>query len=379
MSNRFLKILIIATLLLSPLWLIRTANAQVASSVHINQSQVVSGNLYTSGQNVTIDGPISGDLIVAAQNLTVNSSVGGDIIAIASTITINGSVDGNIRVVGGTVILNNSITRNLNVLADNITLGPNSHVGWDAYLKSNNLLSQGSIDGNLNAWASDIALSGKIGHDAKLNLADDKGPTSLNINSTAVIGRNLTYDSQKTANISQQATIKGQIEQNSAKQISHFNFIWLWKKILAIFSSLVVGLALIYLFKKTTPEIINQITIDPIKTLWFGLIVSLLTPLLAIILAFTLIGLPLSLIIIAAWMTAIFLAKILTAIWVGRLIINLFNKKNKQPLLWPLILGVVVCWLLFALPWIGWIISLLAVWFGLGNIWKYVKNRSKSF
>jgi len=89
----------------------------------------------------------------------------------------------------------------------------------------------------------------------------------------------------------------------------------------------------------------------------------------------TVIGLPLGLIIAAKWLVAIYVARVLTALWLGAWLLKQLKMGAGKSLLPALAVGVFVSWLLFAIPAVGWIISLLAVCFGLGAFWAYVKNQ----
>jgi hypothetical protein len=109
-----------------------------------------------------------------------------------------------------------------------------------------------------------------------------------------------------------------------------------------------------------------------------GLIIMFVVPPIALILLFTIIGIPLALIMIAWWIIATYVTKIFTAILVGKIIIKEISKKNDTKLIWSLIIGVIICWLLFAIPFVGWIASLIAVWFGLGGLYTYVTNQLRN-
>jgi len=48
--------------------------------------------------------------------------------------------------------------------------------------------------------------------------------------------------------------------------------------------------------------------------------------------------------------------------------------KKKDSLIWAMIVGVVIMWFIFCIPIIGWILALVAIWWGLGGIWLHFKN-----
>jgi len=379
MKRKMFQFLIAAAICLLPLSAVKAANTQAGSSVYVAPSDIVSGNLYAAGQNVTIDGTISGDLIAAAQTITVNGQVEGDIIAVAQDITVNGNVGGNIRVAGNAVTINGTTARNINAFGNNIVLGGASHTGWDVYLAGMTTEIRGVIDGGLSGSVGQALIAGKIGKDVNLRLSKASPGSALTISPEAVIGGDINYTAKNTADISDQAKVSGKIQETTI-QTSTINWflLWLWSRIFAIFAAMVVGLVLVFISQKITIKILAKMTERPLKMLVPGLVIMFITPPIALILALTLIGLPLALIIGAGWVIASYLAKILTAILIGQVLINRIFPKKEASLFWSLIIGVIICWILFAIPLVGWILSLIAVWFGLGGLWTYASHQLRN-
>lgn len=376
MKGKITKILLLLALILLPIVAVKAADAKTGDSIYISKDEIVSGNLYAAGNTITIDGNISGDLIAAAQTINVNGHIEGDIIAAAQNITINGEVGGNIRVVGTSISLNGPVARNVNVFGANIILGTNSVIGWDVFTVNTNLESRGTINGGLSGYTGRTLVSGKIAKNINLTISDSSLNEGLIISPDAAIGGDITYTAKKTAQLSDKATVSGKVVQkNPPIKTTNWFALWAGAKLYAIFCALVVGLALIFAFKKITPNILKKITERPWPTLLPGLIIMFILPPIALFLTLTIIGLPLALIIMAGWLVAIYVAKIITAILVGDTILKNLIKKHDVSLIWSLILGVIVCWLLFAIPFVGWIISLIAVWLGLGGLWLYASNQ----
>ena len=111
-------------------------------------------------------------------------------------------------------------------------------------------------------------------------------------------------------------------------------------------------------------------------SLGWGILALLLTPLIVIILLITIIGIPLSLILLALWLIALFVSKILVGILIGRSLLNNFWLEKKDSLILAMIIGIVITYLIFALPIIGFPVSLLAVLWGLGGIFMALKKQS---
>lgn len=376
MPSKTFKILLLLVALLLPIAAVKATGAKTGNSIYVAKDEIVSGNLYAAGQTITVDGTISGDLIAAAQNINVNGRIEGDIIAAAQNITINGEVGGDVRIAGNSLTINGAIARNVNAFGANIIFGANSRIGWDVYLASATTEIRGTIDGGLSGRAGQALIIGKIGKNINLKLTGGNSDQKLTVAPEAIINGDIIYTSKNTAKISEKASIAGKVEQKTlqTKETNWF-WLWLWNKLFVIFSALVVGLVLIFLGKNITPKILAKIKEKPLKMLAPGLIIMFVLPPIALVLTFTLIGIPLALIIGAWWFAAIYVAKIITAILVGQIIIKKLIKKENPNLLWSLVLGVIICWLLFSIPFVGWILGLIAIWLGLGGIWSYASHQ----
>lgn len=378
MKNLKLKIVLLLAIIILPTSGVLAANLEAGNNVYITKDQIISGNFYATGDTITVDGVINGDLISAAKTINVNGKIDGDIISVAQNINVNGEVGGNIRVAANSFNLNGTVSRNLNALANDLVLGPNSKIGWDALIMSVNTEIRGTIEGSLTGQIAQGLIAGKIGKNVNLYLSDSS-KQSLVVSSGTVIGGDLNYTSKNSANISDKATISGKVLQKDLP-IKNINWaqIYLWANLFAIFSALVVGLVLIFIGKNISEKILSKMEKTPTKLILPGLIISLILPPIAFLLLFTVIGIPLAMIIFAWWLIMTYIAKIFTAILVGHVLIKQFNKKDATPLLGSLVLGVVICWLLFTIPFVGWIFSLIAVWLGLGGIWSYASSQLRN-
>jgi len=378
MKNKGLKFLILAVLILLPISALRAAGNHAGANIYVPESEIISGNFYATGQDITVDGNIGGDLIVAGQNIKVNGDVEGDIIAVGQSITIDGFIGGNVRVVGNSLTINGSVARNVNAFGTNVILGPNSNIGWDVYSVGSLVEARGIINGNLNGYAAQALITGTVEKDINLNLGESDDVSSLTISSTAVINGNLNYTSNNTANIATDAKINGTTEQKFPKiQENSWLMAWAWKTLFTMFSAFFIGLVLVFGLKNITDGILNGMEKTPAKKMLPGLIIMLITPPLAIILMLTLIGIPLAVILLALWMILLYVARIITALWIGKLIVSKIDKKSSS-LMWPLVIGVLVLFLLTSIPILGAFICLIAVWLGLGAIYSYAYNQYKN-
>lgn len=378
----------LAVAILLPLG-VRAFAVKTANSVYVRKEETIEGNLYAAGSNIVIDGSVKGDLICAGQTINVNGQVDGDIICAGQSVNVNGEAGGSIRVAGSSVNLNGKIARNVMAAGASIILANNAQVGWDMLTAGANVEILGKVSGDLHGAGANYNLAGEVGRNVSLridsrvksrnnNLAF-KNKLGLTIGPNAVINGDLKYTSEQDAAIDAKAVIKGQTVHNLPKAVAKkFNFLslpWWWGRLLRIFSALVIGLVLISFWRSQIIEITDLMLNKIGPSFGWGILTLILAPIIVFILLITIIGLPLSLILTALWLIALYVSKILTGILIGRSLLNNFLAKQKDSLILAMIMGIIISYLIFSLPFMGWLAGLLAILWGLGGIMLALKNK----
>ncbi|MDO8592638.1 MAG: polymer-forming cytoskeletal protein [bacterium] len=343
-------------------------------SIYVSKDQVIEGNLYAAGANLTIDGRVTGDIICAGQAININGQVDGDIICGGQSINVSGQVGGSLRLAGNAINLSGQVARNAMIFGNSFTTSASSTIGWDLTAYGNNFNLQGSIGRDLYGQLGQAAIAGQIGKNVRLKFSNQTNQKAnpLIIANTAKINGDVIYTANQEAQIASGAVIKGQTTRNLPKIASaksdFTDLAWWWGKLIGIFSALVIGLVLISFWREQILKITDLMLNRVGASLGWGILALLLTPIIAIILLITIIGIPLSLILLMLWLIALYLSKILVGILIGRSLLNNFLPKQKDSLTLAMILGIIVSYLIFALPIIGWPVSLLAMLWGLGGI-----------
>lgn len=357
---------------------VQAYTVKTGKTVHIQEGEKIEGNLYIGAEEIIIDGEIMGDLICGGDQITVNGKINGDIICGASQVlNLNGEIGGNARVAGDTINFKNKINKNVNAFGMTINLEDSSQVGGDVLMAGVYGNARGKIEGSFHGVASSITVAGLIGKDLRFNLDSYYGKKSapLTIFKDAEIKGNLNYTSEEDGVIVEGAKINGQVEHHIPEKKPSKTF-WqiAWERLYSIFSALIVGLVLISLWPKQSKEISAYLLETPGKKMAWGALLMFVTPFASLVLILTLIGLPLALIILILWLIAIYLSKIFVGIAAGKIIIKKIKPKAKPTLMLIMITGVVTTWIIYTIPVLGWVLGLLAVWWGLGGILIYCKE-----
>jgi len=344
---------------------------KTSDSVYIGKNDTVAGNLYTAGANITVEGKVTGDVICAGQSVNINGAVGGSVRAAGNSVNINGQVARNIMIAGASVIL-----------------GSDAQAGWDMLIAGAVGEIRGKVGRDLYGVAASMIISGEVNGDVRLKI-DDKieskrrgvglndNKTKLKIEDTAKINGGLIYTAEGKAQISSSTSIVGKVTHNlpklkNTKKLALMGLVWV--RTYSIFSSLIIGLVLISFWRGRIKDLTDVMQVKAGASIGWGIAVMFLTPVILILLLLTIIGIPLALMLLGIWLIFICVSKILTGILAGRIILEKFWKQKKDNLILAMIIGIVALWIIFSIPFVGWILFLIATWWGLGGIFIYLKK-----
>jgi len=364
MSKHILKGLIVS--LLAILLMTFTTVAVLAFDVRsgdiitVASGEVIDSDLYVAGGTIIIDGTINGDLIAAGKIIRVNGPVNGSIIAIGGTVDINGEVTHAVRIIGETLNISGTIGRDLLVAGDDVSLASTAEIGSDLLLGAGTALIDGLIKGDINS-----------------------GVESLTIASTSSIQGKLTYISENEANIQSGAQIMGPITHKlpdvkeriavGTHQLpglkERLTPAGLWGKVIGFLMSLVLGIIIILLAPRRVKAVTESIRTRPWASLGWGAIILIFTPIAALIVCITIIGLPLGLITLVLYSIAICLTQLFAGLLIGQLVIGSSKRvETKAALVGAMALGLAILSLLKLIPYLDNVIGLATVLFGLGAI-----------
>lgn len=377
--------------IVSPLAVKANEQQSISRNIVINKNEIVPYNfVVVARETIDFQGEAQRDIIAASGTINISGPVHGDVIIAGGEVEISGPVDGNVRVLGGSVKIKNKIGKNLTIAGGSVNLEAGSEVGWDVMAATGALITKGKINGNINAVASNLTLGGEIGGNANLYISK-KG--QLELLSSAKINGDINYWAPTKAAINSSAIINGKTNYYSTfadvmKSKNRSTVFSLFKLIIAIFSSLVIGMILINLFKEQITKVNDRVKQHPWKMFGWGLVFLVLIPVASLLLLVFIITIPVALILIGLYCLAIYLAKIFVAILLGQWLIKAYAKystKNSnitdQPtnvetesLFWPMIIGIAVYTLILRIPFIGGLVSFIAGAFILGALFKLISE-----
>jgi cytoskeletal protein CcmA (bactofilin family) len=300
----------------------------------------VSDDAYLVGGRVTVEQPLASDAVAAGGTVLFNAPVGLDLLAAGGDLLLNGSVGDDARVAGGNVLVNGDVNGDLVVAAGRVLVSRRVVVGGDLWAAAGKLELDGSVQGNVRAAAGEMTVAGEIGGGADLHarrlVLDGRvggdavvAARELTFGPQARFGGNLRYWRPEGPMEPGAVPVKGTASFDSTLRLPEVHglaraaaaaaFAW-WAA--TIFSGAVVLLALLLLYR----SLLHRAGEEMQHNFWGsggkGFLFFVLTPVSAIVLAVTVIGLPLGLFLIllflfTVWLSPAFSAPVL-AEWLQR-------------------------------------------------------------
>ena len=320
----------------------------------------VKTDLFVAADRTQINGDVDGDLVVFSHSVTVNGHVTGDILGFAAELTVNGPVDGNIRAFSQMIVITSNIGKNVMVFGSEMNLRDTANVGGTITLFTGDTALNGHVAGDLLGFGGNFDINGVLGHDAAVQ-AD-----TLSIGSSAEIKGRTKFEGKREAEVSPSAKLGSPVEFTLKKRSPEKNYLsarFYWHQTLLWGASFVFGLVILLLapgFFFAAERACNKAA----QSIGLGLLLLFVTPIVAIIVCITIVGLGVGISTLLLYVIAIYSAQIYVGSWLGEKILG--EGVGVGPALGRLALGLLILRAVHLLPYIGgWIIFVVLVW-GLG-------------
>jgi hypothetical protein len=326
------------------------ANFRTGDTVVLREEETINRDFFAAGENVEIYGTVNGDVYVAGGDVLVEGIVNGEVIAAGGKVHISGSVE-RARAIGGTIIFNALSSENVSLVGGDIEITKNALLR-NLVAAGGTIVVNGPVKGDLAALAGDFTLNNTVGND--VNVRAEK----VEITKNGWYGGKLhQYD------MAQKHEGKERPARAPYRGIFHDLFALLTA--VNTLSLLALGLLLIYLmpnFMRATTDIMRA---QPWKSMGIGVLALFLTPLVAVLLMVTLIGLPLSFIILLMFGIGLYMVQFFVIFWLGQFIVGKLNKTWHDGYVFTV--GLFFFTLLKLVPVIGWAFHMVAFFIGLGG------------
>ncbi len=379
------------------LTLAATTGVAFAAEVKPNEvmTKIFGGDRYVFGQIVSLDDESPKDVMVLGTSVSIASPVTGTVQAAGRTVVINAPIKGGARIGAETVEISKNIDGNLIVVGKAVHIAKNVVIGGSVLLFSGeSAVIDGTINGNLEAYGEAVSLNGAILGNADIQVQSLalKGTVSgdsviaaetFDVEPSASIEKNLRYWQALGvrdfgAMVKGKSTFDPTLAHETSQRVESAGLIagvFAAFSIFSIFSAaLMLGLLLFFtktLFRDSAKFLLGNTG----KSFLIGIIYFLVTPIAALLLMFTFIGIPLGLAVFVLYVVSIFFARIMTAMVFARLIELKYKKKWSNMVVFFVSLGLYIALKIIGAVPFGWVVLLVLVAGGYGSLLKMKYER----
>ncbi len=331
-------------------------------SVRVPAGETRQGDLYATGELIEIAGRLEGDLVAAGQRIETTGPIGGDLFAAARTVDIRGPVGDSTRLAGEQVTVNATIDGDLVAAGNRCHLFEAARITGGVTAACATVDIDGTVDGDLRAGGGEVTISGRVGGSAHLR-AD-----RVSLGPEARIDGDLDYRARTPLSPEEAARVGGAVrfdelvDDGTSSGISTGSLLfWGWQTSAA----LLAGILALALFRRLVAHLATALAGNTTVGALLGFAAFLVVPAGGVIVMATVIGLPVGLAAVFLFVVALYVAKLPVAVWAGARMLALAGRPGASPYA-AMALGIVALYVLFAIPYLGGLIWLVATWLGLG-------------
>jgi cytoskeletal protein CcmA (bactofilin family) len=323
--------------------------------------QTIDTDLFVAGDFIRIEGTVNGDVFAWGREVEITGHVTGDVIAVAGELRINGQVDGNVREAAQTVYIDGNVGKNVLADARDFEMGPKGKIGGSFTGAGSTILISGSIGRSVTAAVDDATLDGTLGEGVRIR------GNNLHIGPNASIKGEIKYTGRHQADVDPGAKLASPVAFTRPKQGPDYsNWKFYWHRAEFWGAAFLFGLVLLFLMPGFFADGLRA-SKKFLPSLGFGVLFFVATPIVAILICFTVVGIGLAIPTVLLWLIAVYAAQVFVASWLGEILLG--PAVGKGVLLGRLALGLAIIHGLEIIPYhIGFLVHLIVLWWGLGAI-----------
>jgi hypothetical protein len=283
----------------------------------------VADDIIASGDTVNINAPVD-SVIVVGSTVNINAPVKGDVIAIGLQVHINADVGGKVVAGGGDVDLGGNIGTNLVAVGSQVNVFPGKRVERDALILGEQVVNAGRVNGTLTVSANQFNNTG-------------------------------------TANTVNFHKVEDQSEKRADADMGLDIF-----SLLAILGDLILGLILVKYLPGIFLAVDGEMSRSTLLKTLMGFVMIIASFIAILLVAVTVVGLPIALISAMLILVALMLTGTFVSFSLGKWIGERANKKLSN--LVYFVIGFAILNVLFLLPFVGGLVSLVSASLGFAAI-----------
>ncbi len=340
--------------------------------------EVHEGWFFAAANQVIISGTVNGDAYVAGGTVQVDGEINGDLIVAGGSVTINGEISDNVRAAGGTVECNGSVGKNLTAAGGALRTGKASRIGGGVIAAGGRIMIGGEVVRDVLLASGEATVSGNVRGNATVT------GEVLSLLPGARVGGNLKVITNNKDRVEIAPDAVGGTVEIVAKQtrdvprILGFRKGEFWFRIAWVMSLILTTLVWVLLSPTLLASFGKTVLARPGWCVLWGLAGVVALPILIIILAITVIGIPLAFLLLATTLWLIYISQLSLGVAFG---LRALGGDGRWRLFLASVAGVILVHVLMLVPYLGVLLVVAGLILGLGSVfvllgdWRTVREQ----
>ncbi len=290
----------------------------------------VEGNVQMIGSAVRPAAPVKGDFMGMGGRVVVDQTVNDDALLFGGTIDVRAPVGDDLRAAGGDVVLEGSVGGDVVAAGGQLKLTQAAHVGGYAELAGGDVTLDGRVDGALSVRARRLWINGTVGGQVDAAVEQlELGPlarvagalrhtaSSVSQDPAAVVSGPMTHVERLFGDGGHwgRGDRRPMHEDRWPAAAAWWMLVPLSMGLLGV---LALAVIVLFVFSRFAGQAAGQIETEPWRALGVGFGLLLALPMLAVLLFFTLLGIPLGLVVMAVYPPMLLLGWLIGALFAAR-------------------------------------------------------------
>ena len=331
------------------------------------------GDRFVAGGTVRLTEPVDGDLVGVGGDVELATSVEGDVVLGGGNVRIGEVVARDLYAGGGNVRLDGVVSRNARLAGGNIDVTPGARIGGRLSVAGGSVTIRGAVGSSIEVAAGDVTLDAEVGGDVRVAAGN------VVLGPNARIGGRLLHQGWVDVKRDPAAVVSGGIERREravesrsrGQRGGHGG--WAWSAGLIALAAILVGA-----FPALATKLGEGLRGNPGLAFVWGFVVLACAPVAALVLAITIIGIPVALALLLAYALLLMLGYACAGVVLGDAALARLRAADAKHVAWragAAAAAALAIALLGRVPFVGWLIALLAVLVGIGAIAVMVADR----
>lgn len=337
-------------------------------TVKVAEGESINDTVFLAGKTAIVAGVVDGDVFAAAERVEVTGEVRGNLYVAGESVTVAGEVSGNVHAAGKNVELDTKIGGSGFLAGQNVVVTEGSDLARGGFLAGESVRLKGRVGRALHFAAEKIEVSGSVERSVR------GYGSQVTVSSSSSVGGDLhvTVPSQDAVEVDDGASVGGEtiIDIKEKKERRAFLYPGFYFGLLAkALAMLLMGLVLVTLFPALLPTAPDS-SKEVLRDMGFGFVALVATPVVMLIIALTVIGIPVSIVIGMAYGVLLFLSTLVVAYFAAQRLPGTGNRR----LVLNTAASLLVILFVVAIPFVGPGLSFLVHIFGLGCLVVHLRN-----